>query len=885
MKRYLILAMMCLTGLAIQAQTKVLINLANGSTKEYDIQKVDSMIWDKITISEQLVDGLIIYLNDKTKVECAISEVTDIKWSMEELPDQTIVKNGITLTNPQSFVVNEYCHEVKSTTCTVSLSSTVVKEDTKLVIRESLNPEKLQQTVDEEFDEVSMTIGTDARVIDVELDGIHELDGVATIRIPYTETDYEKIGAAYYNEETKEWESVCHYYDKNTNEVVIITDHLSEYGVFKVKNEHTRNETIKFNDFPKPTDDPTNYGELIINTAKFLTNAYLTYEDFMADTYGKINFFANDLCYNLIQTAGINYTMLDELNNGILLHLGVALSAYEICRAAQQGNKQQLAAGVGKMVLQNPYVMNQVTNFLGSAAMSAGMFAVALIDYSLKEMMQSAWKDRQDLYRKCYNYYYTHDNKKSKAQWYKELLPLFKQQGATEESVKTQIDKIINDYVWSYWSLTDGTQEIMWQEIGGKAGSYFGGINQNLKEQLCDNYKTVLYNDTLKSVFKDISDQLEYESYKKAKDAFVKYTEIMNRKVVLTIQDCLASEKSKYAGCKVRFQDLDKTELKDPEKWECTLGDKGTGKLVFRLYPYVHEGVKPVIEIYTENDGKIEILKEIPITISKNNQENIIDINEGSMNGLKLKEFSNDEVEYTYSDYTSPIYWDEAHDALYVEIKCRYDDGEGNWQTDPACSLPIWLNDIDKGIKEAFEKYNSITYAEDGTIGIANKDFIINGTFVPMEDSKQPKSGSGTFKLNYKKNLNFKTVDEVTAFWHDYTQFRARLLDFMNPILNAKLDQQIEGAFTFEWNEEDQVYVFKFSGRGPYEMAGSLYTQIDNVDPFSTESGGGFLGHNEYAVCSNTENFSMSGEALINFEISYEMVNMPDENGEGQSTQ
>ena len=88
-------------------------------------------------------------------------------------------------------------------------------------------------------------------VYDIRLGDLHELDDFITIRIPYDTTYCDKgqnpakcVGAKYKNEETGEWEDVLFEVDANAQELVIYTDHLSEYGVFCVANEGNRNAHI-----------------------------------------------------------------------------------------------------------------------------------------------------------------------------------------------------------------------------------------------------------------------------------------------------------------------------------------------------------------------------------------------------------------------------------------------------------------------------------------------------------------------------------------------------------------------------------------------------------------------------------------------------------------
>ena len=86
---------------------------------------------------------------------------------------------------------------------------------------------------------------------DISVGDLHELDDFITIRIPYDDSSCDEgedpakcVGAKYKNEETGEWEDVLFEVDAAAKELVIYTDHLSQYGAFYVKNAGRRDAYI-----------------------------------------------------------------------------------------------------------------------------------------------------------------------------------------------------------------------------------------------------------------------------------------------------------------------------------------------------------------------------------------------------------------------------------------------------------------------------------------------------------------------------------------------------------------------------------------------------------------------------------------------------------------
>jgi hypothetical protein len=887
MKRYLIIAMMCLAGLAVQAQTKVLINFTDGTTKEYNIETVDEMVWDKITVGGEPCDGLIIYLSDKTKEEYAVSMIEDIKWDKKSTGNQTIVKNDILLTNPETFIVNDKLREVKSRTCTINLGSVALTTDTKLVVRESVYSESLKEAIDKEIDEEPSEIGNNAKVIDLELEGIHELNGVAVIRIPFTPTG-KMPGAAYYNEDTKEWEPVCSYYDKDTKEMVIITDHFTSFSAFDVKNEQTRNAWLKFTGVPDEDINPETQAIVISKIGLNMEGL-----DWIAKTYNDLPMLAKDLGISSLQMAGFDTDLMDKVNKR-MKYASVAFSAYEVCRAYykgeyKEGSYKALQTIIG---LANDKLMDELV--IQTCSGAAG-FSVALISYSLTKMFEAAWTSRKDFYKKMYDLYYAPNNTGTlpshymdEHDWYKKIMPLYEQKDITPGEVNEKVLKMVKDYAREFWDLENsgfGDFELYWTEVGGAANKYKGGINDAIRKELSDNKIASILDDVLPKAYEMVNNALFHKAFQKAREKAIEYARLMNKKCIISIQDGLAFTQSDYAGYKVRFKDLSNTELKDPEKWECTLDDMGKGKIMFRLYPYLHEGVKPLLEVVAEKDGKEEVLQEIPITISEDNNQNVIDLSEGKMYGFIQVDVTKESVERTETDYSSPLFWKESNDALYVEIFTYYDkDGEGNMEKGWLAELPVDWDAIDLTIIEVFPLYGDLTVGDDGTIGVNNEFFTISGAYIPMDDGKTPKSGTGTFKLKYDKTYKYKTVDDVTAFWRDPTEITSTALGRIkhwHPFLDARINQTVEGIFTFDWDSEKEMYVFHFTGKGPYLLEGNVYNQMDGVDPMAYEFGGGYWGKNPYAVCVGTEGVSIEGETTIDIEMTY-VFRLPPETSEDE---
>ena len=94
--------------------------------------------------------------------------------------------------------------------------------------------------------------GVNIVAYDFSIDTEEELFPVMKLTMPYNVDELGgkdpegRIGAAYYNEDTKEWEPVSFDINKDQGTITINTDHLSIYGCFAIENENKRCEYIDY---------------------------------------------------------------------------------------------------------------------------------------------------------------------------------------------------------------------------------------------------------------------------------------------------------------------------------------------------------------------------------------------------------------------------------------------------------------------------------------------------------------------------------------------------------------------------------------------------------------------------------------------------------------
>lgn len=848
---------LCLTVNAAQAQHTMIVYQNGGGSKQFETTEVDSVVCDSIIVGDEKKAVVLVYQKGKATPDQFFPDgVDNITWLLGHKPDDTIEKNGVTLTNPETFTMNEETMEVKGDNCSVTLFPTAVEEDKRLVIRESAGEQTI--TIANEEAEGGQSVLTDnAKVVDIDLEGIHELDGAARIRIPFEVADDELPGAAYFNQETGEWEPVNSYYDKSTGEVVILTSHFSMFGTFKVKKEHTHAAYLSFYSIPYDDASTSELRDILVSAAKGVTD----WVSWNAEAYGTLSI-AKDLGFTFLGTAGFDEKLLKDCNK-TLGNIAVGFSVFEICRSAFFGDDKKLAQESLKLVASK--LTNGATSLLVDAVGSAVGFSTAFIDYALTKFAEEAWRGRNDIYWRAYRAYYSKraipglaNAYRSSPQWYQLLYPIFEKPNQTSEEIKAQIDQIVDDYTQEFWRDENLIVDYFY-EVSGLPYSQGGGLNQRLKDEISSTFKQEILGDILPGVFQSISDKLYDKQYARVRNELVKYAKTMNQIIALQFKDGqITGEKSRYAGCTVRFKNLPNT-ITDPEKWQCVLTDQGTGVIRFRLYPYTFEGVKPMMEVV---DAEGKVVKQLAIAISTDPGRTIIDLNENNLKGFVLQSFNKEEVEYKHDSPILPPLVNSETGTPYVNIYTTYQDE----QTDIA-ALPLDPSVFDKGIREAFEMYGNFEYNPNGTIKVDNNILTVDGAYqIDAMPTQHPQRGNGTFSINYSNLVNRKTTEEVSAWWQNPDMSKIMLM--YDAVLNATVKHTISGTFTFQWDNNQQGYVFQFKGNGTYNISGQVYDWIVNVNPET----GGYGSPNPGARVTHTEGFTLNGKSDMDFEMLYKLI-------------
>lgn len=662
-----------------------------------------------------------------------------------------------------------------------------------------------------------LEIGSDINIkpvvaYDFDLNGQHELTATAEIRLPIRPGLGETPIAAYYNNNTQQWEPVNYYYDAGMGELVIKTSHLSTYAGFSISNEHTRNAKLIFL-YHSPTDYVLDIiAEKLAKICDSDDPLAVAIENY-GSQYSELSQIGLDIGFNAIQSLGFGSEMLESFAE-VLGHVGVALSVYQICRNNYQGDKAQLAGNTMKLCLTQ--VNYWASHYFGNSILSASMASVAMLDYAINKFATEAWTGRKDLYKKGYDLYYARGSRgyRNAVDWFNELWPLFKRKDLNEQQLNEAVDNKVNSYVREFWQ-SDIMNEYYTLANNGVSWTYLGGLNQDLMDELSNEHRGNLYNGTLVSVVCAIKNRLENEAWEKADEEMEKYTRELNKVCMLTFMDSgLEDGKSAYAGCIVRFKNLSE-KVKDPELWQTTLNNEGKGSFQFRVFAMYDAEVKPIVEIIDKEGMPIlEIeLSNLKAGYIREKGENIIDINDYAENEVVVDDGYTIQMipDFTHVDFKmggmyggSFVQHNEANekDGIYFET----------WYGD----IKQAINNHKKNVKP--DLTGGIRYVAPDSV------LVMIGAF-----NSENRTGSGTFKMRVsyenveQTDEQFMNVFTSTSIWLDYMKEHEAAY---NVLLDGEIEHRIDGTFTVSYT--DGKYVYTLKGTGTYKLEANACSELHN---------------------------------------------------------
>ena len=286
-------------------------------------------------------------------------------------------------------------------------------------------------------------------------------EGVVELTIPYDDAGLEadeeilSVCGKYLNEETKQWEDVLYTVDTQANQVHILTDHLSTYSVFTIKNEGKRSEYI--------SDLNAYAAYMTTGQAQRLLNAYaeqgVSWQEDVVSAFLEANnslpMFAATNVPTLMSLGGAYDELISEPLGDALTVLGIATSCAQFTYDAYSNGLTSKETSISGMKT----VLNLGLNLASSQKYLLDSFQVAymgvgVIDIALTDVMNFAIATKYESTKNMYDAYYARpENKRRVKDWYDLFEEIYKENKSAPQTALDKMQSEIDNYVNKYWEV------------------------------------------------------------------------------------------------------------------------------------------------------------------------------------------------------------------------------------------------------------------------------------------------------------------------------------------------------------------------------------------------------------------------------------------------
>ena len=510
------------------------------------------------------------------------------------------------------------------------------------------------EVTDEEY-------GAAYKAYDITLGDIHELDGYIEIRIPYDESDIEAgqdpagcVAGMYLNRETGQWEPALYEVDTQTQELIIHTNHLSEYGYFKFVNEGKRTARITSIYDTFMSAEPELYTaalkEVMENSGvpgtackevmrphleKFLTQYFEQSVTNTADIATKVGNVTGMLI--TVTPGAESFLNKNPLAYGLNEALGKAGLAISVVSLATQMFKEDKTDNeILSMYKDAMYLLASIGGTQEAILGTIGA-SVWVIDYAITDMGNYAYNKVKEDLSKAYRFYMTTDNKwhgkpRTEKDWRRILKKTAKNAIKDGEDAQHAIMEEIDDYCGAFWNMRDDDLAEVYDEVGLKGR---GLPDAATKDAITDEFRGELM-DSLQSVLMSVKNDLEWELMDEQEKRLEEVRRILNYVITFEVKENIPENKNddeydfyddedgeevkaKYAGYTAVFAPLDDTA--EADDWRFKLDEDGCGTTRVTFIGWLLAGQPAQMEFYSPQlkpgEDKAELSVKYELTVPK----------------------------------------------------------------------------------------------------------------------------------------------------------------------------------------------------------------------------------------------------------------------------
>lgn len=776
-------------------------NMVVNTTHEDGSQRVNIPV-NEITSMELSEDGqnVIIKRNGKEDLITPVAAVDSVAW----VP-------GFMYEDAEIFDIDEDHLTVEAQKCKVRFDPTVIDGDVQLCVRNSVLKPNVMEGVVSGF------------AIDLSLsDGTHDLTGTVDITIPVTDTN-KKYGAAYFNEETGEWEPVYYEYDKTEGAVTISTNHLSVYGFFELYDDLTSRGFIKPIQAPRELQP---LGEAARKLLELVSSPDPEWEMRwqVRNDMGLWQSVGLDVLFNAangtLETAVGYKPFAEEIENAVnaMGYLATALNVVDVARAELRGDDIGVASGALKTIL--GHYSGVAGQLIGTPVFTASMATSAAIGIALEKFGTMVQQRKIDLYREAYRIYYSrgseavvagtskYGNKwyRTSKDWFELFYTAFNKPDITANRLDSYIETEVRDYCDRFWGDTDA-QAMCVAEAKAQGLSSWFYPDENTRKTISDEFFAELMNGQLVSVIQSVRNHVKIDAFNQYTAEAKSLANLMNTKIGLRVRDksCKEGEKSKYADYSIRFTYIPRS-LPDPENLQGTIDEQGRANIgYFTHYALIVHDIPTRLTLI---DPKGKEVADYPFEITNKKGKQIIDI-DLSTGGVEVENPNLDGLELIYEPNSVEYYSEDHPEKAIYPITRIYFDNSNNKKAR-----------FETEIEKFFCRHEFITVDELGNFKIGDD---IVGKF-----ENNGLEGSGSFTLNTKYQFKEQNISDCLKVFNSPNWFSEHF-EVFRPF-NGTLEHKVKCEFTITRTSVDsKEYEITYTGEGTYSLQTEVLEYITGV--------------------------------------------------------
>ncbi|HHU54168.1 MAG TPA: hypothetical protein GXZ43_08905 [Clostridiaceae bacterium] len=465
-------------------------------------------------------------------------------------------------------------------------------------------------------------------VYEISIGDKSELNDFITIRMPYR-TDFcdagedpaECVQGQYKNEETGLWEIIPYSVDKENQEVVIMTDHLSKFGVCYVRNAGARNAYVSMDIGSPDFEDSelagiveeylesTNKSLLMQETgATVLDNLFSANEAYDKYARGYADNLAKLFTIGEKDFGGLFHEKVSSAMEGIGYAVLAIKTANLLVNDGSNKDKLDLINSVSTTAIS--YLMGKLTSG-GSAYFNCAMVAVWIFGEGVNYAYNKNYEIKMEKLARLYEYFNEECNfstikhtARSLEDWRMEIIKIIEENQNTPEQIDILINQEIDTYLAKFWNIgLDNATLVssMEYESRGREGGLEIAIPMNWQEerdQITADYKhnllikLVPVKESIAMYFKNKAIQ-EYQNMLNEVEYY------FNTPIETYVYEIIDEDEQtyKYPGYTVQFGPL--SEDADIETWTTgTIDENGQHKTSFTILGYLISGSPTEVYLY-----------------------------------------------------------------------------------------------------------------------------------------------------------------------------------------------------------------------------------------------------------------------------------------------